>query len=331
MLIKSLVFFLAVAFAFEEATGPSDVVVLTDSNFASSINSGSWLVEFYAPWCGHCKHLAPIYEQVATQLKGKIQVGKVDCTANNDVCTAYEIRGYPTIKFVHNGKQYDYQSERTVEEFSKFVLGEFEKSTPSSLPSLDAARVGAVAAEGSDVLILTDANFEKLLSSGGNILLEFYAPWCGHCKKLGPTYEKVATELKGKVKVGKIDCTVETGLAKRFGIKGYPTIKYLHDATIREYKGDRSLEDLVSFVTSGYIEVEASPIPDKPTKFQNFTDDVSNGLQQVERLLKDKLWIVLAAVFVIGLIVGKFLFSSTTKVYVQSQTPQTSIKDEKQE
>jgi thioredoxin-like negative regulator of GroEL len=55
--------------------------------------------------------------------------------------------------------------------------------------------------------------------------MHFLIPKSGHCKKLAPIYEKLATELKGKVVVGKVDCTVETGLAKRFGIKGYPTIK----------------------------------------------------------------------------------------------------------
>jgi len=42
--------------------------------------------------------------------------------------------------------------------------------------------------------------------------LEFYAPWCGHCKKLAPEWDKLATLLKGKVKVGKVDATVETDL-----------------------------------------------------------------------------------------------------------------------
>lgn len=63
---------------------------------------------------------------------------------------------------------------------------------------------------------------------------------CGHCKKLAPTYEEVATTLKGKINVGKVDCTVEKGTqlafilfsftipletASRFGIRGYPTLK----------------------------------------------------------------------------------------------------------
>jgi thioredoxin-like negative regulator of GroEL len=63
----------------------SDVIVLTESNFETEIKKGDWLLEFYAPWCGHCKNLAPTYELVATRLKGTINVGKVDCTVEEGI------------------------------------------------------------------------------------------------------------------------------------------------------------------------------------------------------------------------------------------------------
>ena len=71
-------------------------------------------------------------------------------------------------------------------------------------------------------------------------MVEFYAPWCGHCKKLEPEWNEAATKLKGLVKLGKVDATVETALAQRFGIQGYPTIKVFEYG---EGKSDRSATD----------------------------------------------------------------------------------------
>lgn len=94
------------------AKGPSDVVELTDSNYDDKLAEGVWLVEFFAPWyyyrstqleltcfrCGHCKHLAPTYEKVATTLKGEANVAKVDCTQERGICDRNGIRGFPTIQ-----------------------------------------------------------------------------------------------------------------------------------------------------------------------------------------------------------------------------------------
>ena len=84
----------------------------------------------------------------------------------------------------------------------------------------------------SNVVELTTSNFGK--TSDGLWLLKFYAPWCGHCKKLAPTYERVAThfaEAKGGsgVHVAKIDATEHPGLAGRFDVKGYPTLVLFRD------------------------------------------------------------------------------------------------------
>jgi len=61
-----------------------DVIELTDENFDKTVlnSEDMWLVEFYAPWCGHCKNLAPEWATAATELKGKIKLGALDATVN---------------------------------------------------------------------------------------------------------------------------------------------------------------------------------------------------------------------------------------------------------
>jgi len=64
------------------------------------------------------------------------------------------------------------------------------------------------------------------MGSKDSWFVEFYAPWCGHCKKLEPEWNKLASDLNGYVKVAKVDATVNTNLAQRFGVTGYPSIKF---------------------------------------------------------------------------------------------------------
>jgi len=111
----------------------------------------------------------------------------------------------------------------------------------------------------SDVLKLDSTNFDAAIQDNPLILVEFYAPWCGHCKKLAPEWEKAATELKEKginAKLAAVDADDKNNAVfiNRFDIRGFPTIKRFRDGVDTEYNGERTAEFIVN-----YLKKQSSP------------------------------------------------------------------------
>ena len=101
----------------------------------------------------------------------------------------------------------------------------------------------------SDVVDAKDSDFDAVVSQSELVLVEFYAPWCGHCKKLAPEWEKAASEVKGQAVLAKVDATVETKMAEKYEIQGYPTIKVFREGQlVGDYSGGRTAEAIVSYV-----------------------------------------------------------------------------------
>ncbi|EJD53585.1 protein disulfide isomerase [Auricularia subglabra TFB-10046 SS5] len=107
----------------------------------------------------------------------------------------------------------------------------------------------ADAAEESDVISLTGADFSKVVDPESLILVEFFAPWCGHCKALAPHYEEAATALKAKsIKVAKVDCVDQADLCQSHGVQGYPTLEVFRNGTPTDYTGPRKADGIISYM-----------------------------------------------------------------------------------
>uniref|UniRef100_T1JE30 Protein disulfide-isomerase n=1 Tax=Strigamia maritima TaxID=126957 RepID=T1JE30_STRMM len=130
----------------------------------------------------------------------------------------------------------------------------------------------------SDVLEFSDDDFGDRIRDSGTILVEFYAPWCGHCKRLAPEYERAATTLKESdppIPLAKVDCT-EPGKATcgKYGVSGYPTLKIFRDGEFsQDYSGPRDANGIVK-----YMQAQVGP----SSKEINSVEDLEKFLSKQE-------------------------------------------------
>lgn len=223
----------------------SNVVDLTTANWDEYVNGEkSVMVEFFAPWCGHCKALTPEYEKAADAFAADktVVIAKVDATVEKELGSRFGVSGYPTIKFFKKGGTTDevYNGGRTAEDIVTFMNTNagargFIKKAPTSVIQLDKSNF--------DAIVLDDTK---------DVLVEFYAPWCGHCKKLTPIFEEVGATFKADSNcvVAKVDADSEKELGSRFGVSGFPTIKFYSktDKAGEAYNGGRDTESFIKYI-----------------------------------------------------------------------------------
>ena len=278
MSIKTFFIFLLISLSLSFFESNTPVILLDGDTFEKEVvqSKDIWLVLFYAPWCGHCKAFSPEYEKAAKALKGIFKIAAIDADKERAIGGKYNIQGFPTVKFfgIHKDKPVDYDKARTAEAVISFMFDKakaianarlnMKKSDQSNTNTNNNAnqekkqqqqqqKKAPEAGNEKDVIVLTDDNFDDMIFNDESMwLVAFYAPWCGHCKKLLPEWVSAATQLRGTIKLAKIDATENQKMAQRYQIQGYPTIKIFapgkgKDKAVEEYQGPRDTAGIVQY------------------------------------------------------------------------------------
>lgn len=267
----------------------SKVVDLTNENFDTVVNGDKFaFVEFFAPWCGHCKALAPTYEQLgeAFATSDDVVIAKVDADSDKTLSSRFGVSGFPTLKYFPKGSTSaeEYSGGRDIKDFVSFIEGKTGARANKALFK-------------TNVVDLDSSNFDSIaLDETKDVLVEFYAPWCGHCKRLAPTYDLVGKAFKNDPNcvVAKVDADSEKDLGERYGVSGFPTIKFFpkDNKDGEEYSGGREEQDFIDFlndkcktnrVSGGGISEEAGRID----KFDEFARDFMADLDKRDGILEE--------------------------------------------
>lgn len=208
-----------------------------------------------------------------------IKVGAVNSDEHQSLGGRYGVRGFPTIKIFgdNKNKPADYNGQRTAQGLVDEALSVARSKVNQKLGGKSGGSKSG--GDSRDVVELTDDNFDKLVLKSNDIwLIEFFAPWCGHCKNLEPHWAEAATELKGKVKLGALDATVHSSKAAQYGVRGYPTIKYFGAGpktsdSVEEYDGGRTAKDIINWALDKVAENVPTPEITQILDAQSFDND----------------------------------------------------------
>jgi thioredoxin len=240
----------------------ADTVIFKKNVYDYRKNPTQWVLEskrpciidYYTTWCGPCKRVAPIMEQLSEEYAGKVDFYKIDAEKERDLARIFRVGSYPTIVFCStDGQPQPIPGARSKEEF-KLLIDAILLKEPKAVAALQKQNEAAQAEnqkiieqqrkenskffEDERIKPLTKAefltkvfNYEKKPNEWKFLgkkpcIIDFYATWCGPCKILSPTLKEIAAEYDGKIDVYRIDVDVEKELAAVFQVQSIPTLYF---------------------------------------------------------------------------------------------------------
>ncbi|KAF8189719.1 protein disulfide isomerase [Pholiota molesta] len=259
---------------------PVSSTELTPDTFDATVGKGLWFIEHFSPYCGHCRDFKPTWDQLVAEAAEEIpdvKLATVNCITYGDLCDKNGIKSWPSLLMFEDGKIVDkFKGPRDLDDLKTFMK-RYVKDAPLPDPPLSLPRDHRCQTHTpiqppkhtlnptGEVLALTGDTFSSTLASGP-AFVKFFAPWCGHCKKLAPTWKQFAQHMKGKVTVAEVNCDDNSALCKAQGIEGYPTLVWFGQGNTEngrsEYNSGRKLDQLIAFAekaSASGVEILSKP------------------------------------------------------------------------
>ena len=199
---------------------------ITEDTFDAIIEGNTnVLVDCWAPWCGPCRRLGPIVEEIDSEYGSQVKVVKLNVDDAPGISARFDIQAIPTLLMFRN------------KILLKTLVGLRPKeeilSEMADAKLIEPAASGASARkEESAVAEVTDASFDSFVGGQGYALVDCWAPWCGPCRRMGPIVDELAEISKGEIRVGKLNTDDNQATAMRFNIASIPRLLIYKDGKL---------------------------------------------------------------------------------------------------
>ncbi|XP_026732029.1 thioredoxin domain-containing protein 5 homolog [Trichoplusia ni] len=224
----------------------SGMAYLNDQNIEKFVSKGQHFVMFYATWCRASQKLAPVWADLAVQYAHNeyIQIGKVNCMDNEMTCKTFDIKQYPYLMWIVNGRIMGVAEAETIDELKAYVEKMLlaENHDPEKFMKKKKAL---------PVARISEETFETFLEKE-LVFVNFFAPWCAHCMQMSPLWLKLGQRFQNesRVLIADVDCVQSKPICEAEKINGLPTLILYKQKTIVSLEhGGRPLESLITLVT----------------------------------------------------------------------------------